>query len=160
MTISGQCLCGQASYTATNEPIATAVCHCTNCQRQSGSAFSIVVIVATAELAISGTLKTFLDVGYSGAEVQRCFCPECGSPVISRLTDAPMMTVIKAGTLDDTSAFVPQFHVWCDSAQPWVKIDPATPQFAHNPPETSESRTADASAMPFDLEHGSPTSLS
>ena len=51
---TGQCLCGEVCYTLTGEPIATAVCHCKNCQRQSGSAFSLVVIARSSKVAIVG----------------------------------------------------------------------------------------------------------
>ena len=149
MTMTGGCLCGQITYAIEGAPIATAVCHCLNCQRQSGSAFSVVMIVPSGALIASGQLKTYLDAGDSGSEIQRRFCPYCGSPILSIMTDAPAVTIVKAGTLHDTGALAPQFHVWCASAQPWVTIDPQMPQFSGNPPPAAAS-----AAGPFDLDHG------
>jgi hypothetical protein len=122
------------SYTSSSDPIATAVCHCRNCQRQAGAAFSVVVVVPKASVTVSGTLKTFDDTGDSGGTVHRQFCPECGSPIFSLIPSMPDITIIKAGTLDDVSVLTPQVQVWCQSAQPWVKLNPELPQFAQNPP--------------------------
>ena len=134
MSMTGKCLCGQASYSVDSEALATAVCHCRHCQRQSGSAFSIMVAAPSSALKLTGEVKTFADKGDSGAVVQRTFCPACGSPLFSVVAETPQMTFIKAGTLDDVSGLGPQFHVWCASAQPWVERDLALPQFEGNPP--------------------------
>jgi hypothetical protein len=134
MSLTGHCLCGQFSFTADAEPQFTAVCHCRNCQRQSGSALSIIVGVPDASLTTSGSLKTYEDTADSGAKVNRKFCPECGSPIFSVIPSAPGLTWIKAGTLDDVDGLAPQAHLWCKSAQPWVDIDEELPQFEANPP--------------------------
>lgn len=134
MKLRGRCLCGHVSYEVTGEPAFTGVCHCANCQRQSGSAFSIIVAVPSTAVTRSGELKTYNDRGASGAGVQRLFCPDCGSPVFSILESMPGMTFIKAGTLDDTSWLEPRFSVWCKSAQPWLKVEVGGSNFAENPP--------------------------
>ena len=131
---TGQCLCGEVCYTLTGEPIATAVCHCKNCQRQSGSAFSLVVIARSSKVAIVGGLKTYLDTAESGAVLERCFCPECGSALFSRQPATPGITVLKAGTFDDTAWLQPQLHIWCNSAQSWVDIPQNLPHFPRNGP--------------------------
>lgn len=132
--ITGGCLCGAVRYEARAAPIATAVCHCKDCQVQGGSAFSIVIVVPSDAVDSSGALKTYEDRGESGNIVARQFCPECGSPIFSRLRSVPDITIIKAGTLDDTSQLTPQIHVWCASGQPWVPLDPSLPQFPRSPP--------------------------
>lgn len=133
-SLAGGCLCGAVRYEAEGAPLATAVCHCKNCQLQGGGAFSIVIVMPAQAVRTSGTLKTYEDHGESGNIVSREFCPECGSPIFSRIPSAPDVTIIKAGTLDDTSSLMPQMHVWCASAQPWLSLDPSLPQFPHNPP--------------------------
>jgi hypothetical protein len=90
--------------------------------------------VPKASVTVSGTLKTFDDTGESGGTVHRQFCPECGSPIFSLIPSMPDITIIKAGTLDDVSVLTPQVQVWCQSAQPWVELNPELPQFAQNPP--------------------------
>lgn len=134
MSITGKCLCGQASYEVSVDPSATAVCHCRNCQRQAGSAFSIITVVPTSAVAIRGELKTYVDTADSGRALERKFCPECGSPLFSVLVDVPHITFIKAGTLDDVSTLKPDFQIWCKSAQPWLQLDPALIRFEENSP--------------------------
>lgn len=133
MTLSGGCLCGRARYTINAEPLMTAICHCRNCQRQSGSAFSIMIGVASTSIEREGFFETFVDKGESGAEILREFCPRCGSPIFSVPADKPRLTYVKAGTLDDVSCLAPTVHIWTSSAQPWVKIDPAATRFPKNP---------------------------
>ena len=134
MSMTGKCLCGQARYDVRSEPLATAICHCRHCQRQVGSAFSVIVAVPSGAVELSGELKSYDDTADSGGVLFRKFCPACGSPVFSVLADAPEVTFIKAGTLDDVSTLKPQFEIWCRSAQPWVVHDEALPQFEENAP--------------------------
>jgi hypothetical protein len=123
--LDGSCLCGRITYTCDAEPLATAVCHCTECQKQSGTAFSVVVAVPRDAFQVEGdTLSAFTTVGTdSGQEVERQFCRECGSPIASLPAALPEMAMIKAGTLDDRSWLEPTMQVWCDSAQPWIPLE-------------------------------------
>jgi hypothetical protein len=123
-SLDGACLCGQVTYSCEADPLATAVCHCTECQRQTGTSFSIVVAVPRdAFRAQGGTLSSYTTVGTdSGMEVERQFCSGCGSPIASVPAAGPMV-FIKAGTLNDRSWLQPQLAVWCDSAQPWVPVE-------------------------------------
>lgn len=123
MTTTGRCLCGEISYAIEGDPIATAVCHCSHCQRQSGSAFSVNLIVLPAQLAVTGELRTYEDTGEGGDEVfvRRRFCGSCGSSIVSELV-GPGVSAVKAGTLDDASAVQPAVEVWCVDKQPWVSL--------------------------------------
>ena len=133
--IVGGCLCGNVRYSSDAEPVMTAVCHCSHCQTQTSSAFSILVAVPKGSLRIEGEpLAAYETRGESGQPIIRKFCPNCGFPVVSDVAVTPDLEWIKAGTLDDTSWLQPQVHWWCDSAQPWVKIDETVPAFAGNPP--------------------------
>jgi hypothetical protein len=121
--LDGHCLCGSISYTvAGEEPIMTAICHCTECQRQAGTAFSINVGVALADLSVSGGApKVFDTIGDDrGEPAHRHFCGNCGSPLYSILADAPDIAWIKAGTLSDASWLEPDLEAWTASAQPWA----------------------------------------
>ena len=127
--LDGRCLCGNVTYSCDAEPVTTAVCHCTDCQRQTGASFSTIVAVPRDALQVEGrdSLGSFTTVGTdSGQEVSRQFCRECGSPVMSLAEAMPEVAFIKAGTLDDTSWLEPQVHVWCDSAQPWFPLESHT----------------------------------
>jgi hypothetical protein len=111
--MTGGCLCGQVRYTANADPVFVGVCHCTHCQKQTGTAFSVLVGIPKSAMSIQGELKTFHDTGDSGQPVERNFCPECGSPIFSDVAVMPGLTFIKAGTLDDTSWLDPKMHVYC-----------------------------------------------
>lgn len=120
----GGCLCGKVRYRAAWPPLAQVACHCRNCQKQAGSALSIIAVVPRTGIELTGELRTFEDRGDSGQAVYRRFCPSCGSPV---LTDTPRaeaqgIIFIKAGTLDAISDLKPTAHYWTDSAQPWLTL--------------------------------------
>jgi hypothetical protein len=119
---SGHCLCGAVHYEYSADPAVIALCHCDDCQRQSGSSFSVNVGVPCEGMTVTGeALKTYVTVGTdSGQERERKFCGECGSPLFTVLAEMPELAFIKAGTLDDRSAVLPQLEVWCERAQPWV----------------------------------------
>ena len=132
MAVSGKCLCGDIKYEIANKPAVTGVCHCKNCQRQAGSAFSTLAGVPKVEFTFtSGEPKLYEDSDTeSGNTVQRYFCDRCGSPIYSAIPDQPDVFYLKTGTLDDTSSFQPQFHVWCDSKQNWVILEEGIPTMA------------------------------
>jgi hypothetical protein len=113
--------------------VVVAVCHCKNCQKQTGTAFSVLVGVPKSTILIEGRLKTFHDRGDSGQPVDRNFCPECGSPIISDVALMPELRFIKAGTLDDTNWLDPKMHVYCDSAEPWTPIPEGSQKFGKMP---------------------------
>jgi hypothetical protein len=131
----GGCLCGNVRYEFEPDPLFTGICHCRNCQRQAGSAFSVVVAIPETALKITGdSLACFQDRGEdSGQPVLRWFCRDCGSPIKSDLSSAPGISFIKAGTLDDVSWLAPTLEVWCDSAQPWLRLDASLQAFPRGP---------------------------
>ena len=131
--MSGGCLCGQVKYSANADPAFVGVCHCKNCQRTSGTAFSVVVAVPKAALSGTGRLQAYRDKGDSGQELMRSFCPDCGSSLFSDAAAMPALTMIKAGTLDDTSWLDPKMHVYCSSAQRWTPIPEGSQTFAKMP---------------------------
>lgn len=132
--IRGGCLCGAVRYRSAAAPPMTAICSCKNCQRQSGTAFSLVVGVPKGALAMEGAQhETYQGVGESGLPVLRRFCSKCGSPIFSEVAVTPAIDWIKAGTLDDTSWLRPEVSIWCDSEQPWVQKNEAIPRIPRNP---------------------------
>jgi hypothetical protein len=136
--ITGHCLCGAVRYSVTGAPVplSTTVCNCEDCQRSSGSAFSIVVPVRSATLHLEGEpLATFQTTGTDSHESRaRRFCPRCGSQVLSVLAEAPEITWLKAGTLDDCSWLSPTMEVWTQSAQPWTRRLARRPRLRRGPP--------------------------
>ena len=132
--IEGGCNCGAVRYRLSADPITVAVCHCANCRRQSGSAFSVNVIVAEGAMTLTGGLATYEDSDTeSGQPVQRQFCATCGSPIRSLSAASPKVAIVKAGTADEPGRFEPAIHVWTSTALPWVEIPANLPQFSRNP---------------------------
>jgi hypothetical protein len=129
--ISGGCLCGKIRFTANTEPAFVGVCHCRSCQRNSGSAFAVVLGFPAAAVSMQGELKT--DTGDSGKSLYRRFCPECGSSISSEVEMMPGMILLKAGALDDPSAVKPGVQIYCDSAQSWVSLGGEMKTFAKMP---------------------------
>ena len=120
----GGCLCGQVRYRVPQTPVETVVCHCKNCQKQAGSAFSVVAFYPRDSLQLTGELQTYEDVGTSGQTVFRRFCGNYGSPVITDTENAPEMGLIfiKAGTLDQVDDLKPSVHVWTESKHCWLTL--------------------------------------
>lgn len=121
---TGHCLCGDVSYELTGDLIATAICHCDHCQRQSGGAFSVNLIAHESQLTITGELQTYDERGELGDDVyvRRKFCGRCGSPIVSELAKTAGVLAVKAGSLDDRSDVLPNVEVWCVDRQPWVTL--------------------------------------
>jgi hypothetical protein len=122
MKLEGGCLCGQVRYSGEAEPIFTGMCHCSNCQKSTGTAFSTVLAVPKPAIAVKGTVKTFEGKGDSGNATFKHFCPECGSPVLEEAAVMANVVMILVGTLDDKSAVNPTMQIYCDSAQPWALL--------------------------------------
>ena len=82
MKIDGGCLCGYITYEAEVDPGKVAVCHCTDCQTQSGTAFGVVVGITDNQFQLrSGELKTYQKIADSGTQRALAFCPECGTRI-------------------------------------------------------------------------------
>lgn len=120
-TRSGGCLCGAVRYEVAWPPLGVTACHCTHCQKQSGSALSIIARVPRGAVKMTGVLTDFHDTAESGGAVIRRFCGKCGSPVLSEIPQEPWnaFLFIKTGTRDDTSGLSPASHWWTSSAQDW-----------------------------------------
>jgi hypothetical protein len=115
--LAGGCLCGKQRYTVSGEPEMVGLCHCSDCQKETASAFSIIVSFPKDSFRLEGELRTHTTIGESGGKVNRSFCADCGSTIISVCDILPGRVLVKAGTFDDTSWITPSFNLYCDSAQ-------------------------------------------
>lgn len=135
LPLTGSCQCGEIRYEITRRPIATAVCHCLECQKFSASAFSITMLIdADAFRLLSGELKVYERPTDSGGVAACYFCPTCGNRVYHMNPEMPDVLRLKPGGLDDKSQIRPQVHGWVSRAQPWVHIptDVPTYQYQHD----------------------------
>lgn len=134
-SIVGGCLCGAIRYSSLVASVVTAVCHCRDCQKQTGTAFSILLGIPRAGFKLTGDAPLRVEtLGASGQAVSRAFCGRCGSPIFSDAKTTPELLWLKAGTLDDTAPLQPEVQLWCGSAQPWLAIAEGPGRFVRNPP--------------------------
>jgi hypothetical protein len=124
---SGGCACGAVRYDCSTSPITMVNCHCRDCQRASGSAYSPTVLIPTATFRlVRGEPRYHEITAANGNIVRRTFCAECGSPLFASSSAHPEMTGVRAGSLDDPSWFRAERDVWIGSAQPWDVLSPGT----------------------------------
>jgi hypothetical protein len=131
--LKGGCLCGDVRYSASGDPVVTSICHCQQCQKQTGSAFVEVVAVKEGDFSIQGTLQTYTYAGDSGREKNAKFCSRCSTVVFIEAEGFPGMALIMGGTLDDPSWLKPTMALFCDSAQPWLAINHEMTDFPRTP---------------------------
>lgn len=131
-TLQGGCLCGAVRYRLSGEPKAVVACHCTHCQRQSGSLFSVNLVVDAAQYQQEGHTRRFRDTGDSGKAVWRHFCETCGSPLYSDVEARPGALFVKAGTLDDRTQFAPTVEVYTDHAAGWLSLRSVSQSFTQS----------------------------
>ena len=121
LPLEGGCQCGQLRYRLKGKPLTFYLCHCTECQRQTSSAFGESLRANAADMEFSGRKAVTRRMAQSGAAREGTFCPECGVRVWHGSDGSPFGN-IKAGTLDDTSWLWPAGHIWTRSKQPFMAI--------------------------------------
>lgn len=133
----GGCQCGWVRYAI--EPAAILrlyCCHCRDCQRQSGSAFGMSMILPRSAFhLLQGTFRQWEHRADSGRIKRAHFCPTCGNRLFNDRGAAAGELSLKAGTLDDTSVLQPGAHLWTARSQPWLRVDDDTPCYLEEPPD-------------------------
>lgn len=131
----GGCQCGRVRYWVVGEPIGVGVCHCQECQRQSGSAFGMSFIIPKDAFRLSqGELKFFSRVSDSGRPVLCAFCPECGTRIYHEARWLEGTLNVKPGTFDDTSFLRPTGESFAARKHPWVELRSISHSFEGQPP--------------------------
>jgi hypothetical protein len=132
---TGGCLCGRVRYESTGEPTFSLLCHCRDCQRQSGSAYIAAMRVPAAGFRIiRGEPRRYVSRSDAGNEITRVFCGDCGSPLYVAVATRPDLIGLRVTSLDDPSGFRPDANIFAKSAQPWDHMDPAVPRYDTYPP--------------------------
>ena|SRR5882757_8293930 len=131
--IEGGCSCGKVRYSSDADPIFSGLCHCKSCQKTTGSSFSLVVAIPTPSLTVTGTVKVADGKGDSGQATHSSFCPECGSPLIGTADMMQGVSMIRVGTLDDSTWVKPAMEIYCDSKMPWVSLGGGLQSFPKMP---------------------------
>jgi hypothetical protein len=127
--MEGGCSCGEVRYRLTSAPLFVHCCHCLNCQRQTGSAFVINVLIEADRVELLSGVPQPVEVPRDDGSTQRIFrCPTCQVAVFSEY-GRPTVRFVRAGTLDEPSAVAPDVHIFTRSKLDWVKLPESTPAF-------------------------------
>lgn len=119
---TGRCLCGAVQYQSAGPVLFSAICHCRDCQRASGSGGVPVMGVPMASFTFSGPAKQSRTRGRSGHAAIRNFCSACGSLLFGTPESEPELVTIYVGSLDDSTAFIPREALFIGQRPPWAKL--------------------------------------
>jgi hypothetical protein len=125
----GGCSCGAVRYRLASEPLFTHCCHCLNCQRQTGSAFVINLLIEADRVELLSGDPRPVDVARDDGGPQRIFrCPTCQVAVFSEY-GGPKVRFVRGGTLDDPSTVAPDVHIYTRSKLSWINLPESVPAF-------------------------------
>ena len=132
MKVDGQCHCGAIKFTAEVDPERVVICHCTDCQILSGTAFRTVVFTLEDAVRFStAEPKVYVKTAQSGNKRVQGFCGDCGSAIYAtNVGDGPKVYGLRVGTLNQRARLKPNKQIWRGSALDWVddiKSLPAVP---------------------------------
>lgn len=122
MKVDGGCHCGRVTYEAQVDPTKVGICHCTDCQSLTGSAYRVTVSAARTDVRLTGdSPKEYVKTGDNGRKRLQYFCPECGSPLFTtgENEDAGVWG-IRWGSINQRHELTPGSQIWLHSAAPWV----------------------------------------
>lgn len=131
----GECQCGHVRYRIEGTAVLLFACHCTECQRQSASAFGMALWIRDYQKRVlRGELASWTRVMPAGAQLIGDFCVNCGSRLFHQVAGQSEVLSIKPGTLDGLGGLKPIAHIWTSSAQRWLQLPSDALLFPRNPP--------------------------
>ena len=129
VTREGGCSCGAVRYRLASEPMFVHCCHCLNCQRQTGSAFVVNLLIEADRVELLAVEPEAVDVPRDDGSSQRIYrCPTCQVAVYSEYGRTEVRFV-RGGTLDDPRGITPDVHIFTKSKAKWVELSESTPAF-------------------------------
>jgi hypothetical protein len=120
MTRIAQCCCGSLRAEASGEPVLVHVCHCTQCQRRTGSVFSVGSFFPKSQVHIQGPSKLYVRDGQESRKVRTHFCPDCGTTVYGEADARPGLIAIFVGAFGDPNFPAPTRSIWEQSRHSWA----------------------------------------
>lgn len=129
--MEGRCTCGSLRYRLADRPLFTHACHCTWCQRETGSAFALNAMIETALLVVEGAVEEIVTPSASGKGQVICRCPTCKVALWSHYAGAGRkVAFVRVGTLDRPDDCPPDIHIYTATRQAWVTLDGRVPVVA------------------------------
>jgi hypothetical protein len=126
---TGRCACGAVRYRLTSEPLFVNCCHCLDCQRLTGSAFVINLLIEADRVELLAGEPRAVPVPRDAGKDQVVWrCPSCQVAVFSNY-GWPSIRFVRGGTLDDPSPVRPDAHIFTRSKVPWVVLPDSVPAF-------------------------------
>ena len=130
MKVHGSCHCGRIALEAELDPAKVGVCHCTDCQALSGSAFTVYAQVPREGFRLlRGEPRIYVKTAESGNRRAQAFCGECGSRLWAAAEKDTPVYNLRVGTLRERAELRPQTQLWCRSSMPWLGELGAVPKF-------------------------------
>ena len=126
----GRCSCGALTYRMTSRPIITHCCHCSYCQRETGSAFAINAIIEADRIEVlsgKSVEETIPSLSENGLIMVRC--AQCQTTVWTHYMQDRFTSWLRVGTLDNSQEIAPDVHIYTGTKQPWVAIPDNVPSF-------------------------------
>lgn len=128
------CHCGALEVECRGEPRKVSLCHCRQCQRRTGSAFSVAVFYAREQVAVRGVTASFARPSASGFDVDFRFCPSCGTNLFWYPARMPALVGVAFGGFADPDFPMPDQAVWAEEGHDWLGLPGSVVSFARNPP--------------------------
>lgn len=122
MKVSGSCHCAAITYEAEVDPATASICHCTDCQVLTGTAFRISVRAAPGTFRLrSGEPRIYTKTAESGAKREQAFCEHCGSPIYATSPGPePRIYNLRVGTIHQRDQLHPALQIWSRSKVHWL----------------------------------------
>lgn len=134
---TANCHCGALTIACTGEPRKVSLCHCEQCQRRTGSAFSVAVFFMREQVTVRGEATSYVRPAASGFTVDFRFCPGCGSNLFWYPARMPALVGVALGGFADRDFAMPEQAVWAGEGHRWVRLPDHVVSFEENPPPRS-----------------------
>lgn len=133
MTRVARCLCGSLRVTADGDPLVVNICHCVDCRRRTGAAFSYNAYFHRAHVRFDGSSNSYERDGQEGRKIRHHFCPECGTTVFWESDLRPERYGIAAGLFEEPFSHPPSYSAWETMKCEWVPLPESLAHFPENP---------------------------
>lgn len=128
--MEGRCTCGAVRYRLIDRPMFVNCCHCSWCQRETGTAFALNAVIETDRLEVTGAVEYVMTPSASDAGQEIARCPACRVALFSHYAGAGRLAAfVRVGTMARPELCPPGAHIFTSTKLPWVALDPAVPAF-------------------------------